>query len=83
MKLMWSALISPLGLILVHAIVLPFRVLESFIYLFIYYRVILRQLDLPGNPVGKLHNVVFGPWSFVRVGEVTLQPETQTKHNTG
>lgn len=31
MKLMWSALISPPGLILVHATVFPFRVLESFI----------------------------------------------------
>lgn len=61
----------------------PFRVLESFIYLFIYYRVILRRLHLPGNPVGKLYNVVFGPRSFVRVGEITLQPKMQTKHEDG
>lgn len=50
--------------------------------LFIYYRLILIQFDLPGNPVGKLDNVVFGPRSFVRVGEVTLQSDKQTKHKT-
>lgn len=57
--------------------------LEFWRAVFIYYRVILRRLGLPGNPVGKPHNVVFGPWSFVRVGEITLQSETQTKHNAG
>lgn len=28
--------------------------------------------DLPSNPVGKLYNIIFCPWSLVGVGKITL-----------
>lgn len=34
--------------------------------------VLIEGCDLPCHPVGKLHDIIFCPWSLVIIGKITL-----------